>query len=226
MGIKRYLISVLALFTSVCLYGVPPQFTSSSYAGWVYNNPNIEVNEVSIMSNSIVLYTDSRGLPLTLTSPEFSCYAHEVVKMKVMWVTEQWLTEDFDESKVALTAAVIDENGVALDSVTVAPARVQRVNNLEMVLAMPHGMNNARLRFASWKADVNSCGAIQRIMLSSTLKGDVNQDGEVTVADINVVTNVILGGISDAATTQRADVNEDGEISLADINMLVEIIVG
>ena len=51
--------------------------------------------------------------------------------------------------------------------------------------------------------------------------GDVNLDGEVTVADVNSVIDVILN--SDIIPT--ADVNSDGEINIADINTLIDIIL-
>ena len=56
----------------------------------------------------------------------------------------------------------------------------------------------------------------------SNIKGDVNGDGEVTVADINAVINVILGKGSNMA----ADVNKDGEITIADVNAVIDIILG
>ena len=55
-----------------------------------------------------------------------------------------------------------------------------------------------------------------------SLAGDVNGDGEVGIADVNVIINVILG----TATNPRADVNGDGEVTVADINTLINIIIG
>ena len=60
---------------------------------------------------------------------------------------------------------------------------------------------------------------------SGWLKGDVNGDGEVNVADINAIVSIILGKPADDATMRRADVNGDGEINIADINMVVSIIL-
>ena len=54
------------------------------------------------------------------------------------------------------------------------------------------------------------------------LYGDVNNDGEVTVADINAIIDVILLGTSNAG----ADVNTDGEITIADINAVIDVILG
>ena len=57
------------------------------------------------------------------------------------------------------------------------------------------------------------------------LMGDVNGDGEVNIADVNAVIDIILGGNVDADTRDRADVNEDGEINIADINAVINIIL-
>lgn len=53
-------------------------------------------------------------------------------------------------------------------------------------------------------------------------QGDVNLDGEVNIADINVVISIILDG---TGTTTAADVNHDGEINIGDINVIIGIIL-
>lgn len=58
------------------------------------------------------------------------------------------------------------------------------------------------------------------------IKGDVNGDGEVNIADVNALIDIILGGGADSATMLRADVNEDHEVNIADINALIDIILG
>lgn len=55
--------------------------------------------------------------------------------------------------------------------------------------------------------------------------GDVNDDGEITIADINLVISIILGSKVDDDTRRRADVNNDGEISISDINAIIEFIM-
>ena len=51
--------------------------------------------------------------------------------------------------------------------------------------------------------------------------GDVNGDGEVNVADVNAVIDMILSGNMTAA----GDVNGEGEVNIADINTLISIIL-
>ena len=57
--------------------------------------------------------------------------------------------------------------------------------------------------------------------VEASLKGDVNSDGEVNIADINAVIDTILTGDTNA----RADVNGDSEVNIADINSLIDIIL-
>ena len=59
----------------------------------------------------------------------------------------------------------------------------------------------------------------------SWLRGDVNNDGEVNIADVNTLIDIILGGKFDDMTMLRADVNGDGEIGIADINEVQDIIL-
>lgn len=53
------------------------------------------------------------------------------------------------------------------------------------------------------------------------IPGDVNNDGEVSIADINAVIDMILKGEQDL----RGDVNEDGEVTIADINAVIDVIL-
>ena len=57
------------------------------------------------------------------------------------------------------------------------------------------------------------------------LYGDVNGDGEVNIADINVVIDIILATHPHDYELSRADVNEDGEMSIADVNVLINLIL-
>ncbi|MBR5170858.1 MAG: CotH kinase family protein [Muribaculaceae bacterium] len=57
------------------------------------------------------------------------------------------------------------------------------------------------------------------------LIGDVNGDGEVNIADINAIIDIILGGSADEGTLKRADVNNDNEINIADVNVEIDIIL-
>ena len=53
------------------------------------------------------------------------------------------------------------------------------------------------------------------------LEGDVNGDGEVNIADVNAVIDMILGGVN----SPNADVNGDGEVNIADVNAVISMII-
>jgi len=60
----------------------------------------------------------------------------------------------------------------------------------------------------------------------ASLTGDVNGDGVVDVADINVLLNIILGNDSASNYGGRADVNGDGNIDVSDVNSVINIMLG
>ena len=57
------------------------------------------------------------------------------------------------------------------------------------------------------------------------IKGDVNNDKEINIADINALTDIVLGASVDECTRWRADVNGDGEVGLGDVNALIDMIL-
>ena len=63
----------------------------------------------------------------------------------------------------------------------------------------------------------------------AALTGDVNGDGQVSIADVTALVNIILGKDSTVPYQydhQAADVNADNSISIADVTALVNIILG
>ena len=63
---------------------------------------------------------------------------------------------------------------------------------------------------------------------ATTLLGDVNKDGSVTIADVTALVNIILGKATDDDNYDlaAANVNEDETVSVADVTALVNIILG
>ena len=56
---------------------------------------------------------------------------------------------------------------------------------------------------------------------SAVLLGDVNGDGEVSIADVNAVIDMILTGSNEP----NGDVNGDGEVGIADVNAVTDAIL-
>ena len=59
----------------------------------------------------------------------------------------------------------------------------------------------------------------------TTVLGDVNRDGDVTIADVTALVNILLGNY-DTYKPALADANEDGVVSAADVAALADIVLG
>lgn len=71
-----------------------------------------------------------------------------------------------------------------------------------------------------------ACGNSHVIKVKSfPIRGDINGDREVNIADINSVIDIILGSDVSDYVHSRADVNSDGEVNIADINVIIDIIL-
>lgn len=69
----------------------------------------------------------------------------------------------------------------------------------------------------------------QEFTITTFLRGDVNRDGFITIADVTALVNIILGKDNTEPYIYdhvAADVNEDGFITIADVTALVNIILG
>ena len=62
--------------------------------------------------------------------------------------------------------------------------------------------------------------------VESILIGDVNGDKQVSIADVTMLVNIILGKTTEGYEENVADVNDDGAISIADVTALVNKILG
>ena len=65
---------------------------------------------------------------------------------------------------------------------------------------------------------------IRTFVYHEAIKGDVNGDSEITIADINSLIDMVLAGV--VVNARRADVNGDGEVNIADINAVINMILG
>ena len=57
------------------------------------------------------------------------------------------------------------------------------------------------------------------------LVGDVNGDGEVSIADVTALIDYLLGNEGAAVSEEAADVNNDGEVSIGDVTTLIDILL-
>ena len=58
-----------------------------------------------------------------------------------------------------------------------------------------------------------------------SILGDLNDDGEVNISDVNVLINAIIRSTESELDRKRADLNEDGEVNISDVMFLIKIIL-
>ena len=57
------------------------------------------------------------------------------------------------------------------------------------------------------------------------MRGDVNRDGEINIADVNTIIHVMLSSNASTRLIGISDINGDGEVNLGDINAVIDIIL-
>ena len=118
---------------------------------------------------------------------------------------------------VTLTSNIPIISGVFMvtsSNPTVAAARI--INEKVQVVGINEGTTTITVGSADGTFTPATC--FVRVFTNSC---DVNCDGEVNIADINVVIDMILSG----STVLIGDVNNDGEVNIADINAIIDIIL-
>lgn len=226
----RNIITLLAviLVTTMLSAQELPQFTSGNFDGWTYNNPGVQLNSSNIAGGKIVLYVNSQGDVLTLTSPLFECHGIDSIEASVVWYTSSFRDSDFDLSKTALTMAIDDVAGNPLDSATTVPTVLGSTHSLTVKLAVPARTDTARLRFVSWQADHVSSGAIKRALITGIaattppdddpIPGDVDGNGVVNISDVTMLIQAVLN----SSEITNGDFDGNGVVNITDVTQLID----
>lgn len=76
------------------------------------------------------------------------------------------------------------------------------------------------------KAWLEYTGSAELVLPFENVKlGDVNKDGDVTIADVTALVNILRGGDASQYDQKAADVNEKDGVNVDDINALVDMIL-
>ena len=57
------------------------------------------------------------------------------------------------------------------------------------------------------------------------LKGDANNDGRVSIADVTTIATYLLGDTPESFSPENADANGDGRISIADVTTVATMLL-
>ena len=97
--------------------------------------------------------------------------------------------------------------------------------------AMFQIVNQLTQSYIQYVSDAFGCyatemGVLPELYEEMALKGDVNGDGEITIADVTALVNILLGKDASGYDHDAADVNSDGGRTIADVTALVNILLG
>lgn len=225
---RMLLVAVAVLMVVTAAAQELPVFSKTNYEGWTYTRPATitELNNTNISQGRINLYYDAeKQLAYTLLSPMFPVDSKtDSIIAIVTYRTHNYAQKGFVLKKTALTLATIDAEGYSRDSVEVTPTVKQLDHTLR--LAVPHRkyVDKERIRLAGWKADVDNCGAVLKVVIETVSNFDrynVNGDAAVDVGDVNALLTGILAGAANALH----DLNGDGSVDVGDVNVLLEYIL-
>ena len=110
-------------------------------------------------------------------------------------------------------------NQITCNATTPPTIQATTINtSYNKTLKVPDASVNAYKTANYWKNFYNIVGI-------SGKKGDVNKDGTVDIADVNLCIDVILG-LATKSQWPAADVNGDGQVDVADMNAIIDIVLG
>ena len=126
-------------------------------------------------------------------------------------------TEAAEGETVTLT--VTPDDGYELETLTVTIVDATTGTPLRANVDVAPG-ENGTYTFAMPAAPVTVSATF---METASLRGDVNEDDKVDVADVNMIINMILGKQDETAA---ADLDGSGNVDVSDVNELINIILG
>ena len=88
--------------------------------------------------------------------------------------------------------------------------------NYSTPLYVPAGTKEKYLTTEDWNRFTNIIEIDEEITA-----GDINGDGRISISDVSMLTNYLLGKNPENFNSEAADVNGDGRISISDISKLV-----
>ncbi|MBR1787569.1 MAG: hypothetical protein IJ762_00055 [Bacteroidaceae bacterium] len=135
-----------------------------------------------------------------------------------------------------VVAPTYNGNGSTTDWVT-EYAYFTTTDAADYVIELANGgntwMTNVSLVKIEKNDDLNGDGKVdetdqeiaEQIAQAKYTIGDVNEDDNVSIADVTALVNIVLGKTTDYQV-KVADVNEDNSVSIADVTALVNIVLG
>lgn len=207
--------------------GTTDQDVEGRFASWTFNKAGVRApgEDKAIGQNSVLTKTPS--VFYSTTPVYYNFYMAEMTVFNMSTTDAKYSLEysvENDESGNPVWVIAPSSKGAEAAD---APGKTQ--SKLYWFLDLDN-TQPARFRIYERAGNKNVANYVDNLTFyytgeaggpSGTITGDVNSDGEVNIADVNVVIGFILSGENNLA----GDVNGDSEVNIADVNAIIGIIL-
>lgn len=131
----------------------------------------------------------------------------------------------FPQEDGALRIMVTSQSAVALSGNSGAVAMVEITALRDISNGLVELRNSLTVESTGKKHDLDNELAVVN-EASNNLRGDINGDDRVDVADMNMVINIILGKAQASDFPGQPDMDNSGQVDVADMNTIINIILG
>ena len=184
---------------------------------------------------AITFYTDEDGIKMNGG------------KMEVyMGETEETVMTEYIQNLTLVATITMEANGATEFTVTFDTPYMYQGGNLVFGTCVKEGGNWTMTYFGGEATNYNNCiyvgnynGALEyKQFLPKTtftygddtpqpqyIRGDVDGNGEVKIADVSVLINYLLGGDPTGVDLLAADCDENGEVKIAEVTALISYLL-
>ncbi len=195
--------------------------TDGSLTGWSRDDAN---------------YNSSIPAGLNLfTMPSSNADLSDLSVTGMVYSDSYTLSPAFDPAVTAYTVDVPnDVTGVSITATTADSKATLKINGTlatssvaQTVYGLNEGANPVTVEVTAEDCTVKTYTAtVKRASSNLTLKGDVNNDGDVNVLDVVKTVNIVLGKIQPSSDEfYAADANSDGYVNVLDVVNIVNIVL-
>ena len=159
---------------------------------------------------------------ITATCRDHQATCHIIVVDHFVYITlDEHSVRLMPNHMVILTPNVMPEGTslvVTSSNPDVAAARM--ANGKIQVVGISEGRTVIKVNSTDGYAEADSC-----LVRVYTLRGDVNGDGFVNIADVTALISYVLSGNANSINLENADANNDGDVNIADVTKLISAVL-
>ena len=197
---------------------VMPEDATDKVVTWETTNSDV----ATVDSLGTVTAVGSGECFVTATCRDKQATCHIIVVDHFVFITlDEHEVRLMPNHMVTLTPSVMPEGtSLVVTSSNPVVAATRMANGKIQVVGITEGRTIIKVNSTDGYAEADSC-----LVKVYTLRGDVNGDGFINIADVTTLINYVLGGNANGVIWENADANNDKDINVADVTKLISAIL-